>query len=78
VKRYDFSWEVKKQIWSLRKPKGKGLLGNKKTGLSLREREHKKEKEKRRKKRREGLKKKKKKKRRKKRREGLKKKREKG
>jgi len=58
VKRYDFSWEVKKQIWSLRKPKGKGLLGNKKTGLSLREREHKKEKEKRRKKRREGLKKK--------------------
>jgi len=30
-----FSWEVKKQ--SLGKPKGRGLLGNKKRGLSLRE-----------------------------------------
>jgi len=31
-----FSWEVKKQIWSLGKPKDRGLLGNKKRRLSLR------------------------------------------
>jgi len=47
------------KAWSLGKPKGKGLLGNKKRGLSLRGGEHNQNK-KRRKKRGEGFKKKKK------------------
>jgi len=40
------SWPLQKHIWSLGKPKGRGLLGNKKKGLSLREGEHKKRKKK--------------------------------
>jgi len=30
------SWPLQKQIWSFGKPKGRGLLGNKKRGHSLR------------------------------------------